>query len=304
MKKVLIAILAVVALASCQQEDAPQGVKYPILFGSTDTRAVADLDDLKDSGFKVYAYFQGTAEGTGSSTFEKTVTYYEDDDVWTYEGLEYWISGVNYWFKAFYPAQLTAGTLAVDNTVTDDSVQSFTITNFDITKQEDVMVAEATASVPNGATCPTDGSVVNLNFKHLLANVTIKAKSQIDGVIMQKIVIGSADTNSTYNGSVWSLSGNTTSIEYSQPTTLTKGAEFVDVTNGGILVIPASTNKKTLTIQANKTYNLEFPTGTWEPGKRYTYTLEIKQDDIIFVDDAPYVEEWDSENATGSVIIK
>jgi hypothetical protein len=134
--------------------------------------------------------------------------------------------------------------------------------------------------------------------------VTIKAKSQIDGVIMQKIVIGSADTNSTYNGSIWNLSGNTTSIEYSQPTTLTKGAEFVDVTNGGILVIPASANNKTLTIQANKTYKLEFPTGTWEPGKRYTYTLEIKQDDIIFVDDAPYVEEWDSENATGSVIIK
>lgn len=169
------------------------------------------------------------------------------------------------------------------------------------------MVAETARDgmlVDKSTGAPLTGSKVYLEFEHLLANVTIKAKSQIDGVIMEKIVIGSADTNSTYNGSVWNLSGNTTSIEYSQPTTLTKGAEFVDVTNGGILVIPASSNKP-LTIETNnKTYNLTIPNGTWESGKRYSYTLEIKQDNIVFVDDAPYVEEWDSENATGSVIIK
>lgn len=298
MKKVLIAILAVVALASCHQEDAPQGVKYPILFGNTDTRAVADLDDLKDSGFKVYAYVQGNA---GSTSFAKDVVYNTANSVWAFESPEYWIPGCEYSFKAFYPPVSSAGTLNIVNT---DEDQNFTIKNFDITKQEDIMVASATESVEADASAPANGSVVKLNFQHLLANVTIKVKSQIDGVIMQKIVIGSADTNSTYNGSIWNLSGNTTSIEYSQPTTLTKGAEFVDVTNGGILVIPASANKKTLTIQANKTYNLEFPSGTWEAGKKYSYTLEIKQDNIIFVDDAPYVEEWDSENATGSVIIK
>ena len=82
------------------------------------------------------------------------------------------------------------------------------------------------------------------------------------------------------------------------------GDDYVDVTGGGILVVPESATNKTLTIEANKTYNLTLPAGTWESGKRYTYTLEIKQDDIVFVDDAPYVEEWDSENATGSVIIK
>ena len=83
-----------------------------------------------------------------------------------------------------------------------------------------------------------------------------------------------------------------------------KGADYVDVTQGGILVIPASSNKP-LTIEAsNKTYNVKIPSGTWEQGVKYSYTLEIKQDDISFVDGAPYVETWDSENATGSVIIK
>ena len=295
----LIACAAMLAagIVSCQKhDDIQQGVKYPILFGSSDTRATATEEDLKTNGFKVYAYFKGS----GSSTFVKDVIYETDQNVWAYEGLEYWIPGVSYWFKAFYPSEPSAGTLTVANT---DANQSFTITNFDITMQEDIMVASAEASVEVGASAPTGGSVVGLNFQHLLANVTIKVKSQIDGVTIQKIRIGSAETNSTYNGSVWNPSSNTTSIEYSQPTTLTKGAEFVDVTNGGILVIPASANKP-LTIEANKTYNLTFPTGTWEAGKKYTYTLEIKQDDIIFVDNAPYVEEWDSENATGSVVIK
>lgn len=294
--------LALLALTACEKEPAivHDGERYPILFGNYETRATAGLDDLKTDGFKVYAYLKGNTNN--SHTFEKEVTYSSAQNVWGYEGLEYWIPGATYWFKAFYPTVPSAGTLTVDNT---SSTQPFTITDFNISEQEDIMVATAERTVADGAKLPTNGrNVVDLNFQHLLANVTIKAKSQIDGVIIQEIVIGRADTNSKYNGSVWNLSGNTTTLEYSKPTTLTKGAEFVDVTNGGILVVPASANNKTLTIQANKTYKLEFPTGTWEPGKRYTYTLEIKQDDIIFVDDAPYVEEWDSENATGSVIIK
>ena len=295
---VVWAFVLALGVQSCHQPDVlPEAVRYPILFGSSDSRAVATLDNLKTEGFRVHAYFKGE----GAATFDHEVNHQvvNGKDIWALSNTEYWIPGATYWFKAFYPKDL-AGI-----TINDGKSQSYSINGYDIRNQMDIMVASADAlAVPADGVAPTSGSVVDLDFQHLLANVTIKAKSQIDGVIIQKIVIGRADTNSTYNGSVWNLSGNTTTLEYSQPTTLTKGAEFVDVTNGGILVIPASANNKTLTIQANKTYKLKFPTGTWESGKRYTYTLEIKQDDIIFVDDAPYVEEWDSENATGSVIIK
>lgn len=293
---VVWAFVLALGVQSCHQPDVlPEAVRYPILFGSSDSRAVATKDNLKAEGFRVHAYFKGE----GAATFDQEVNYQEGQNIWALENTEYWIPGATYWFKAFYPKDL-----AVDITI-KDGASHYSINGYDIRTQQDIMVASHDdIAVPADGVAPTSGSVVDLNFQHLLANVTIKAKSQIDGVIIQEIVIGRADTNSTYNGSMWSLSGNTTTLEYSQPTTLTKGAEFVDVTNGGILVIPASANNKTLTIQANKTYNLKFPTGTWEPGNRYTYTLEIKQDDIIFVDDAPYVEEWDSENATGSVIIK
>ena len=295
---VVWAFVLALGVQSCHQPDVlPEAVRYPILFGSSDSRAVATKDDLKTDGFRVHAYFKGE----GAATFDHSVNYQvvNGQEIWALTNPEYWIPGTTYWFKAFYPKEL-----AVDITIKDGKSQ-YSINDYDIRNQMDIMVASADAlAVPADGVAPTSGSVVDLDFQHLLANVTIKAKSQIDGVIIQEIVIGRADTNSTYNGIVWDLSGNTTTLEYSQPTTLRKGAEFVDVTNGGILVIPASANNKTLTIQANKTYKLKFPTGTWESGKRYTYTLEIKQDDIIFVDDAPYVEEWDSENATGSVIIK
>lgn len=306
MKKIFrttyLALLLIAGL-SCNNDpmpDAPKG-KYPILFRCSDeTRAVATVDSMKadTDGFDVYAYFETNTDEEVS--FYKNVKWNESEGMWLYDDIEYWIVGATYWFKAVYPK-------GIAKEVKNDRTQAMTITDYAISNQYDILVAETDRGgmlVTEQNQAPESGSEVSLQFQHLLANVTIKAKSEIDGVTIQKIVIGRADTNSTYNGSAWDLSGNTTSIEYSQSTPLTKGAEFVDVTNGGILVIPASANNKTLTIQANKTYQLEFPNGTWEPGKRYTYTLEIKQDDIIFVDDAPYVEEWDSENATGSVIIK
>lgn len=307
MKKVILA-LAVFAttLCGCSKDiptndphTGPAG-EYPILFGYSDTRATADLSTLQAEGFGVYAYFTGFPVDTQGrySTFVKDVTYKSAQNVWAYEGLEYWIPGVSYWFTAFYPANLSG--LEINNTTED---QSYTISGFDITEQVDVMVAKKNTSVAAGATAPAEGSTVSLNFQHLLANVTIKVKSEIDGVVVKSIKLGSAETNSTYNGSTWSLSGNTTSISYSPSKTLTKGADYIDVTDGGLLVVPASAGKP-LTIEANKTYNLTIPNGTWEKGMKYTYTLLIKQDDIIFVDNAPYTEVWDSESATGSVIIK
>lgn len=296
------AAMLAAGFVSCQQhDDIPQGVKYPILFDSSDTRATANLDSLEANGFKVYAYFEGAGN---SHTFVKDVTYNATQLVWGYEGLEYWIPGATYWFKAFYPTVPSAGTLTVANT---SSAQSFKIANFDIRMQEDIMVAETTREgmeVDKSTGAPQTGSVVDLSFKHLLANVIIKIKSEVNDITVQKIVIGGADTNSTYNGNAWELTGNKTSINSEEPYLLTKGKDYEDVTNGGILVIPASSNKS-LTIETNnKTYNLTIPNGTWESGKRYSYTLVIKQDNIVFVDGAPYVEEWDSENATGSVIIK
>ena len=281
------------ALQSCQtQVEIPDGAVYPILFGSTETRAVADFDALKTNGFKVYAYFKGS----GSASFAKDVTYNHEQNVWGYEDLEYWIPNTNYWFKAVYPGNAAV----VDN---NDKDQTLTIADYDIQSQTDVMVATATASVAESATAPTSGSVVNLTFQHLLANVVIAIKSEISGVTINKITLSNIADHGKYDGEDWN-SSNTGEVTITSGVDLVQNADHVDVTNGGIMVIPGNAGGL-LTIEAsNKTYkDIKIPSSTtWEKGTRYTYTAVIKHENIVF--NEPTADKWDSESATGSVIIK
>ena len=284
------------ALQSCQtQVEIPDGAVYPILFGSTESRAVAGLDQIKSGGFKVYAYFEGNK---GNSTFEKNVRF--EDPYWKYDNIEYWIPNTTYNFKAFYPKDLS--NLTVNNT---SALQSYTATNFDISKQVDFMVATDTRSV-NAKAEPEGSSVVTLNFEHQLALVEIKIKSAIS-VTIKKITLNNIATGYQCIDGVWSQGddGNKTDFVYVSNTKLTPGADYADVTGGGILLIPSMTDSETFTIEAsNKTYSeISLPAGTeWEKGRKYTYTMEIKQNDIIF--NEPSVKVWDSESATGSVIIQ
>lgn len=291
---ILGAVMFASALQSCQtQVEIPDGAVYPILFGSTESRAVAGLKDIKSGGFKVYAYFEGNK---GSASFEKDVTYNHEQNVWGYEDLEYWIPNTNYWFKAVYPGNAAV----VDNNNND---QTLTIADYDIQSQTDVMVATATASVAENATAPTSGSVVNLTFEHLLANVVIAIKSEISGVTINNITLSNIADHGKYDGEDWN-SSNTGEVTITSGVDLVQNADHVDVTNGGIMVIPGNAGGH-LTIEAsNKTYkDIKIPSGTtWEKGNRYTYTAVIKHENIVF--NEPTADKWDSESATGSVIIK
>ena len=303
----LIACAAMLAagVVSCQQDDAiPQGDKYPILFDSPDTRATATIDSLK-KGFMVYAYVDGNA---GSTSFAKKVTHsvVEGRDIWALETPEYWLPDTDYYFKAFYPSELSVGTLTVYNT---NENQDFAIEGYDITKQEDIMVASATARVEAGASAPANGSVVSLEFKHLLANVTINALSELaTPVDIERVELRTVATKADYSGA-WSTgnygSGN---FGYDSDLTLNKATsetDYTDITNGGILVIPEQINgtQKIYVKTSFKEYDVAFPTTySWNAGQKYTYTLIIKQENIEF--NEPKVEIWDEENATGSVVIK
>lgn len=304
---VVWAAMLAAGLVSCQQhDDIPQGVKYPILFDSPDTRATATIADLKTNGFKVYAFVDGNA---GSTSFAKKVTHsvVEDRDIWALETPEYWIPNTDYYFKAFYPATLTSGKLVVDQT---KSAQDFTITGFDaVNHQQDIMVASAEAKVESGAVPkPTDdvnGSVVKLSFQHLLACIEIKMKSAISNVEITNITLQDVGTNATYTSAdgKWAAEKKG-SISLSPENGALNSNEFVPVTGDGILVVPGAVSGVKVRIETNinKTYEVDVPAITWVGGNKYTYTAEVKQSNIIF--NEPKVDEWDSENATGSVIIK
>ena len=218
-------------------------------------------------------------------------------DVWSFETPEYWIPNTNYWFKAVYPGNAAV----VDNNNND---QTLTIADYDIQSQTDVMVATATASVAENATAPTSGSVVNLQFQHLLANVVVKIKAEIN-VTIQDISLKFVPVKCNYADGRWEQNTQGNIEKSGVNVALSKGGDYEDVTNGGFLVIPQTTNgDQLLYIRTldNKTYEIPIPTITWAAGTKYIYTLTIKQSNILF--NEPTVEIWDEENATGSVVIK
>lgn len=280
------------------------GRRYPILFGSTDTRAVADITDLQNNGFKVYAHFEGSLS---SASFNDEVEYNSTYSVWGFKTAQYWIPSTKYWFTAFYPTTSSAGKVEV--TEQESNYHSYTITNFDITKQEDIMVAQAYREVGANADAPTEGSVVNLNFQHLLACVVVKVQSQISGVKVTNVELGIVKSDGEYNSTseTWTCSGTATikreNLAVDIPIT-----EFADITDEGILVLPQTVADQgvKLTVMATgaprESYEVYIPAIEWVKGNKYTYTMIIKQGYIVF--NEPTVEQWDEENATGSVIIK
>ena len=197
-------------------------------------------------------------------------------------------------------APTNAGT--IDNST---SAQSLTISNFDVTSQTDLLVAETEAIVVDASIgSPTGGSVVNLQFKHLLANVVVKIKAEIN-VTIQDISLKFVPVKCNYADGRWEQNTQGNIEKSGVNVALSKGGDYEDVTNGGFLVIPQTTNgDQLLYIRTldNKTYEIPIPTITWAAGTKYIYTLTIKQSNILF--NEPTVEIWDEENATGSVVIK
>lgn len=310
MKKIFrttyLALLLIAGL-SCNNDpmpDAPKG-KYPILFRCSDeTRAVATVESMKadTDGFDVYAYFETNTDE--EVNFHKNVKWNESEGMWLYEGIEYWIVGATYWFKAVYPHDIH-NIAKVDNT---NTTQAVTIEGYEISNQYDILVAETDRGgmlVTEQNQAPASGSEVSLQFQHLLANVTIKIKAEID-VTINDVSLKFVPVKGSYTNGIWSYTtqGNIEKTNLNKELN-SSNKEFQDVTDGGFLVFPYSTDGAKLYVRtSDKSYDLELPAtpNEWVAGTKYTYTLTIKQNDILF--DEPTVEEWDEENATGSVVIK
>lgn len=292
--KLLVAAFSLVLCSGLQachnNEEVPHG--YPILFRCADvTRAETTVTTLQNDpeGFDVYAYF----EANGSEfKFNKNVIY--KDGVWGYTGdIEYWLPGATYWFKAVYPKGL--GT--IDNS---SSAMNLTISNYSIADQTDILVATADELVVNSTIgAPDTGSVVNLTFQHLLANVVIKIKAEVN-VTINEVTLKYVPIKCNYTDNNWSPSAQGNMSQEDLNASLSPAADPAEF---GFLAFPQSANGVKLFIRtSDKDYEIPIPTITWNAGVKYTYTLTIKQNDILF--DEPTVEEWDEESAVGSVVIK
>lgn len=154
----------------------------PIAFETEDAFTKAVIDDINDlqvegNKFRVWSHFQGTTSGPMFTEDGTEVEYKKLNEEsipqygWTYEQTRYWLNGT-YDFAAVYPSTVS-GTYEPS---TPGATPILTVNNFDVTTQDDLLVAFNNGPDGNGI----DGSQGNANnpvelkFQHALTRINFK----------------------------------------------------------------------------------------------------------------------------------
>lgn len=185
MKKVFLALAAVVALAACSKEEtiiADKGAAIGFdTFVENSTRATdpsLTVETMKTAGFGVYGFVtNGTV--TAPLFTNEHISWDDTNDVWTYGTKQYWIDGATYDFAAIAPynayTDVVATTAGVNLTFTSNGTT-------------DLLYAQR-----NGVTGP---STVGFTFKHLLSKVKFTFTNNYDAtntvIAVKNIVINDA----------------------------------------------------------------------------------------------------------------
>ena len=166
MKKLFILAAAIIALASCQKEQASYVEDGSIKFATAQTRAtlVSDLDKLEKGGFTVLGYAKDaiifdneTAQPKGTNTW------------WEMTTKRYWADNTTYNFFAVYP------TVNKENgfVVADENKTSATI-NFANTGEIDLILAGTQIKTKEGVEGAGRTTAAHMTFKHALSRVAFK----------------------------------------------------------------------------------------------------------------------------------
>ena len=163
MKKFLISMLAVVAFASCSNDETlslnpGEAISFGDAFVNNSTRAFYSNSSLFDS-FNVYGFVEGDASANAKIFDFAEVTGSALNGDWSYTGQQYWINGANYKFHAVAPttAKVTNNAATFADGVTLD---------FENDGTEDLLYAYKTAT---GRVSVNEK--VKFTFRHLLSKV-------------------------------------------------------------------------------------------------------------------------------------
>ena len=202
MKKVLLSIFAVAALASCFQNEELVGTgnKEQIEFADTYVGGVTKAIDGSYSNTNMFNKFQvyGTLENNGAvanifngvDVMKGGAGWYYSDDYTTY-----WISGNTYTFAA-----VVAGNEAGETAVAvDANGMPTTITLSDASAQNDILYAEKEPIHYTGNAEP-----VRFVFEHLLAKAKVSVRNIIQSTnggyyVVEDVKLNNAIESATYD---------------------------------------------------------------------------------------------------------
>lgn len=195
MKKVFLALAAVVALAACSKEEtiiADKGAAIGFdTFTNKATRSVNDpsLNNTNLANFAVYGTVTNgaaTAHIFNRELVNKTIVNAELNKTdWKYDGTQYWINGATYNFAAVAPYA------ASQESTFDGEKTAFTFTS---NAETDLLYAQTTATGADAG----NNEVVGFDFRHTLSKIKFSFKNGYNAdntsIIVKNIQITNAPT--------------------------------------------------------------------------------------------------------------
>ena len=179
MKKVFLALAAVVALAACSKEEtlvqqAPEAIAFENAFVDNATRSVVDptltageLEEL-ENGFSVYGFVTSDADTNAWASIFTDEQVKFAGGAWGYTNTQYWIEDVTYDFCAIAPYH------AGWDTVT--ATKSGALLSFTSDGETDLLYAQN-----NGVQKPTgNDKSVHFTFRHVLSKVRFSFLNNYD----------------------------------------------------------------------------------------------------------------------------
>lgn len=324
MKKAFVAILSLAALVACSQDSVVKtpestAISFDNMFVENKTRAAADPSTTTANieEFAVWGF-----RGDAQELVFNNERVYKEGDVWTYDHLQYWMEGKNYFFGAVSPVNhkdVTIDTQAMSK----DGLGTISFTNEDgsvdlIYASKVVLAEEINPSAPEK---------VSLQFAHLLSRVKFSFKYNFPNELTTVAVKNIKINNSPANGSIdvtvarpdwsWNIpqNGATLVVDFGH---VENGNEFAEMdtyyeSDKYRLVIPTDeTRGHNITFDV-VVYNNHVEAQTYSisttlkdkafvQGKSYNIVTEITPDNIVDGGLKPIeftvveVEEWLDEN--------
>lgn len=323
MKKAFVAILSLAALVACSQDSVVKtpestAISFDNMFVENKTRAAADpsttttnIDEFAVWGFR----------GDAQELVFNNERVYKEGDAWTYDHLQYWMEGKDYFFGAVSPVDHKDVTVDTKD-MSKDGLGTISFTNTD--GSVDLIYAEKVvyASEIN----PSAPEKVKLQFAHLLSRVKFSFKYNFPNELTTVAVKNIKINNSPANGSIdvtearadwsWNIpqNGATMLVDFGH---VENGNEFAAMdtyyeSDKYRLIIPTDeTRNHDITFDV-VVYNNHVEAETYSisttlkdkafvQGKSYNIVTEITPDNIVdgglkpIEFDLIEVEDWDSD---------
>ena len=324
MKKAFVAILSLAALVACSQDSVVKtpestAISFDNMFVENKTRAAADpsTTTANINEFAVWGF-----RGDAQELVFNNERVYKEGDVWTYDHLQYWMEGKDYFFGAVSPVNHKDVTVDTKD-MSKDGLGTISFTNTDgsvdlIYASKVVLAEDINPSAPEK---------VKLQFAHLLSRVKFSFKYNFPNELTTVAVKNIKINNSPANGSIdvtdaradwsWNIpqNGATMLVDFGH---VENGNEFAAMdtyyeSDKYRLIIPTdATRNHDITFDV-VVYNNHVEAQTYSisttlkdkafvQGKSYNIVTEITPDNIVdgglkpIEFDVIEVEEWLDEN--------